>query len=163
MLIATQPAFITFSRSSMSDLSGGAFAVLAFALVYLGLAWRRRLLIYCLPSSSACLCAYGHSYYSSRRYYLLWLSFRLRFLDEVVHALLPCPCSIRVGREPVLYSEHFGIWPSVKDRLRILGALLSKTAFSLHNVPAQVALIWSEITASWDQFRVANLFGTGIT
>ena len=36
-----------------------------------------------------------------------------------------------------------------------------QAAFSLHNVPPQVALIWSEITASWDQFRVANLFGTG--
>ena len=47
LLIATQPAFITFSRSSISDLSGGAIAVLAFALVYLGLARRRRLLIYC--------------------------------------------------------------------------------------------------------------------
>src|SRR6266446_5955025 len=47
LLIATQPSFITFSRSSMSDLSGGAFVVLAFALVYLGLTWRRRLLIYC--------------------------------------------------------------------------------------------------------------------
>ncbi len=47
LLLATQPAFITFSRSSMSDLSGGAVTVLAFALVYLGLAWRRRWLIYC--------------------------------------------------------------------------------------------------------------------
>ena len=36
LLLATQPAFITFSRSSMSDLSGGAVVVLAFALVYLG-------------------------------------------------------------------------------------------------------------------------------
>ena len=27
--------------------------------------------------------------------------------------------------------------------------------------PRQVGMIWSEITASWDQFRVANLFGTG--
>jgi len=36
-----------------------------------------------------------------------------------------------------------------------------QAAFSLHNVPRQLALIWSEITASWDQFRVANLFGTG--
>src|SRR5439155_6359489 len=33
--------------------------------------------------------------------------------------------------------------------------------FSLNNVPGQVVMIWSEITASWDQFRVANLFGTG--
>src|SRR5215813_4969187 len=47
LLIATQPAFITFSRSSMSDLSGGAAAVLAVALVYLGLSWSRRWLIYC--------------------------------------------------------------------------------------------------------------------
>jgi hypothetical protein len=36
-----------------------------------------------------------------------------------------------------------------------------QAAFSFHNVPLQVALIWSEITARWDQFRVANLFGTG--
>ena len=35
----------------------------------------------------------------------------------------------------------------------------TKTAFSLHNVPAQIALIWSEITARWDQFRVANAVG----
>ena len=47
LLIATQPAFITFSRSSISDLSAGAVTVLAFALVYLGLAQRRRWLIYC--------------------------------------------------------------------------------------------------------------------
>jgi len=33
--------------------------------------------------------------------------------------------------------------------------------FSVHNVPSQLAMIWSEVTASWDQFRVANLFGTG--
>src|SRR5438874_2775993 len=47
LLVATQPAFIDFSRSSMSDLSGGAVIALAFALVYLGLARRRRWLIYC--------------------------------------------------------------------------------------------------------------------
>src|SRR5215472_14959181 len=37
LLIATQPAFITFSRSSMSDLSGAVAVVLAFALVYFGI------------------------------------------------------------------------------------------------------------------------------
>ena len=36
-----------------------------------------------------------------------------------------------------------------------------QAAFSFHNVPPQIALIWSEITVSWHQFRVANLFGTG--
>jgi hypothetical protein len=33
--------------------------------------------------------------------------------------------------------------------------------FSLQNVPRQLAMLWSEVTGSWDQFRVANLFGTG--
>jgi len=28
-------------------------------------------------------------------------------------------------------------------------------------VPRQVVMIWSEITANWDQYRVANIFGTG--
>src|SRR5205814_2367061 len=36
-----------------------------------------------------------------------------------------------------------------------------QAAFSLHNVPPQVSMISSEITARWDQYRVANLFGTG--
>jgi len=81
----------------------------------------------------------------------------------VVHALLPCPFRIRGVRESVLYFEHFGIWPSVKDWLRVLGTRISRqqAAFSSHNVPRQVAMIWSEITASWDQYRVANIFGTG--
>jgi hypothetical protein len=33
--------------------------------------------------------------------------------------------------------------------------------FSVRNVPLQLVMIWSEITANWNQFRVANLFGTG--
>src|ERR1700680_2940994 len=37
LLLAAQPAFISFSRASMSDLSGAAVTVLAFALVYFGL------------------------------------------------------------------------------------------------------------------------------
>jgi hypothetical protein len=36
-----------------------------------------------------------------------------------------------------------------------------QAAFSLNNVPRHGAMIWSEITANWDQFRVAHLFGTG--
>ena len=36
-----------------------------------------------------------------------------------------------------------------------------QAAFSFHNVPLQVDLIWSEITASWDQFIAVNFLGTG--
>ena len=33
--------------------------------------------------------------------------------------------------------------------------------FSVHYVPRQLAMLWSEVTLTWDQFRVAHLFGTG--
>jgi hypothetical protein len=39
--------------------------------------------------------------------------------------------------------------------------LSANTAFSLHNIPPQLALIWSEMTAGWQDFRVPHLFGTG--
>jgi hypothetical protein len=31
----------------------------------------------------------------------------------------------------------------------------------LHNVFSQLSMLWSELTATWRDFRVANLFGTG--
>ena len=37
----------------------------------------------------------------------------------------------------------------------------SDRLFSVRNVPAQLAMLWSEATANWKEFRVANLFGTG--
>jgi len=33
--------------------------------------------------------------------------------------------------------------------------------FSFRNVSPQLVMVWSEATANWDEFRVANLFGTG--
>jgi hypothetical protein len=164
LLLATQPAFITFSRSSMSDLTAGAVTVLAFALVYLGLAWRRRWLIYCAA-------------------FVLGLSLGIRpqlvFMAPLLIAMALFPANVSwtrwfmhcclalivfaVATSPyfVLNTLELGhplktgyeFWiPSLADK---------QAAFSFHNVPPQVAFIWSEITASWDQFRVANLFGTG--
>ena len=161
LLIATQPAFITFSRSSMSDLSGGAVTVLAFALVYLGLAWRRRLLIYCAAI-------------------VLGLSLCIRpqlvFFAPLLLAMALFPANVSSTRwfmHCCLALAVFAVAASLYFILNTLEfghplktgyefwGLSPKTAFSLHNVPRQVAMIGSELTASWDQFRVANLFGTG--
>jgi 4-amino-4-deoxy-L-arabinose transferase-like glycosyltransferase len=161
LLIATQPAFITFSRSSMSDLSGGALVVLAFALVYLGLAWRHRWLIYCAAIVlGLSLCIRPQLLFMAPLLIAMALfpatdSWRKWFihccLALVVFALAASPYFI-------LNTLEFG--HPLKTGYEFWG-LSTKTAFSLHNVPPQVALIWSEITARWDQFRVANLFGTG--
>jgi len=161
LLIATQPAFVTFSRSSMSDLSGGALTVLAFALVYLGFAWRRRLLIYCAAI-------------------VLGLSLCIRpqlvFFAPLLLAMALFPANVSwtrwfmhcclvlavftVAASPYFILNTLEFGHPLKTGYEFWG-LSTETAFSLHNVPPQVALIWSEITARWDQFRVANLFGTG--
>ena len=164
LLIATQPAFITFSRSPISDLSGGAIAVLAFALVYLGLAWRRRLLIYCAAivlGLSLCIrpqlvfmtpLLVAMALFPANISWTKW--FMHCCLALVVFALAASPYFILNALEfghPLKTGYEFWV-PALADK---------QTAFSLLNVPPQAALIWSEVTASWDQFRVANLFGTG--
>ena len=164
LLVATQPAFVTFSRSSMSDLSGGAVIVLAFALVYLGLRWRRRWLIYLAAvvlGLSLCI-----------RPQLLFMAPLL-----IAMALFPANVSwtrwfmhcclalavFAVATSPyfILNTLEFGHPLKSGYEFWVPGLADKQAAFSLHNVPPQVAMIWSEITASWDQFRVANLFGTG--
>ena len=164
LLLATQPAFITFSRSSMSDLTAGAVTVLAFALVYMGLAWRRRWLIYCAAfvlGLSLCIrpqlvfmapLLIAMALFPANVSWTRW--FMHCCLALVVFAVATSPYfilnSLELGH-PLKTGYEFWV-PSLADK---------QAAFSLHNVPPQVAMIWSEITARWDQFRVANLFGTG--
>ncbi|HWX16186.1 MAG TPA: hypothetical protein VNY07_06335 [Chthoniobacterales bacterium] len=164
LLIATQPAFITFSRSSLSDLSGAAVTVVAFALVYLGLAWRRRWLIYCAAivlGLSLCIrpqlvfmapLLIAMALFPVTDSWTRW--FMHCCLALVVFALAASPYFILNTSEfshPLKTGYDFWV-PALADK---------QGPFSLHNVPRQVAMIWSEITASWEQFRVANLFGTG--
>ena len=161
LLIATQPAFVTFSRASMSDLSGGALVVLAFALVYLGLAWRRRLLIYCAAVVlGLSLCVRPQLVFFAPLLLAMalfpangsWTRWSIHCcLVLVVFAAATSPYFI-------LNAMEFG--NPLKTGYEFWG-LSTNTAFSLHNLPPQLAFIWSEITISWDQFRVANLFGTG--
>jgi hypothetical protein len=164
LLVATQPAFITFSRSSLSDLSGGAVTVLAFALVYLGLAWRRRWLIYCAAIVlGLSLCIRPQLLFMAPLLIAMalfpvtdsWTKWFMHCcLALVVFAVAASPYFILNTLEfghPL--KTGYGFWvPALADK---------QVPFSLHNVPRQVAMIWSEITASWDQYRVANIFGTG--
>ena len=164
LLLATQPAFISFSRSSMSDLSGGAVTALAFALVYLGLAWRRRLLIYCAAivlGLSLCIrpqlvfmapLLVAMALFPANVSWTKW--FMHCCLALAVFAVAASPYfilnTLQFGH-PLKTGYEFWV-PALADK---------QAAFSVHNVPPQVALIWSELTASWAEFRVANLFGTG--
>jgi len=164
LLLATQPAFISFSRSSMSDLSGAAVAALSFALVYLGLAWRRRWPIYCAAvvlGLSLCI-----------RSQLLFLAPLLLTMalfpakDSWPRWLMHC-CLVLVvftaASTPyfIFNMLEFGQPLKTGYDFWVPGWTESHQLFSLRNVPPQIRMIWSEVAASWDQFRVANLFGTG--
>jgi len=164
LLLATQPAFVTFSRSSMSDLSGGAAVMLAFALVYLGLCRSRRWLIYLAAvvlGLSLCIrpqllfmapLLIAMALFPAKVSWTRW--FIHCCLVLAVFAVATSPYfilnSLELG-DPLKSGYEFWV-PELADK---------QAAFSLHNVPSQVAMVWSEIMSSWDQFRVANLFGTG--
>jgi hypothetical protein len=148
----------------MSDLSGAAAIVLAFALVYLGFAWRRRWPIYCAAvvlGLSLCI-----------RLQLLFMAPLL-----IAMALFPANvswikwfmhCCLVLAVFAAAASPHF-ILNTLEfgDPLKtgydfwVPGWTANLRLFSLQNVPRQLVMIWSEITGSWDQFQVANLFGTG--
>src|SRR4029077_3199765 len=164
LLLATQPSFVSFSRSSISDLSGGAVIVLAFALVYLGLAWRRRWLIYCAAIIlGLSLCIRPQLLFMAPLLIAMALfPVNVSWTKWLMHCCLALAVfAIAASSYFILNTLEFGdplktgyeFWvPTLADK---------QAAFSLSNVTSQVAMIWSEITASWDQFRVANLFGTG--
>ncbi len=164
LLLATQPAFTSFSRSSMSDLSGAAAAVLAFALVYLGLSRLRRWPIYCAAI------VLGLS---------LFIRPQLLFLAPLLIAmalfpvrqswprwLMHCCLVLMVftaasGPYFIFNTLEFGRPLKTGYDFWVPAWTEDTGLFSLCNVPPQLAMIWSESTGSWEQFRVANLFGTG--
>lgn len=164
LFLATLPAFVTFSRSSMSDLSAAAGIVIAYAAVYSGLRWKRRWPIYLAAvvlGLSICIRAqllffaplligmavFPHS--DSRwRWFLHCVLVLLAFVIAASPYLILN--TLEFGH-PLQTGYDFWV-PALRD---------SGMPFSLRNVPLQAATLWSEITASWTQFRVANLFGTG--
>jgi hypothetical protein len=164
LLLATQPAFTSFSRSSMSDLSGAGAAVLAFVLVYLALRQERRWPIYfaaIVLGLSLCIRP-QLVFFAPLLVAMALFPAKVPWTRWFMHCCLALAVfAVAAGPYFILNTVEFG------DPLKTgydfwVPVLADKQAvFSLHNAPPQLAWIWSEITASWDQFRVANLFGTG--
>ncbi len=164
LLLATLPGFVSYSRSSISDLSAGTFSLACFVLVALGFLERKRWLIYA-------------------GVLLLGLAVNIRmqlvFFGPLLLAMALFPVSTSRGRwlfhgvaavaifvlaaSPLLilntiefggpFKTGYEFWvPTLTDKHWV---------FSLQNVPQQTAMLRSELTATWTGFRVANIFGTG--
>ena len=164
LLLATQPAFTSFSRSSMSDLSGAAAAVLASALVYVALRYERRWPIYCAAIVlGLSLCIRPQLvFFTPLLVAMVLFPAAVSWMNRLMHCCFVLAV-FAAAASPyfILNTLQFG-HPLKTGYEFWLPALADKqAAFSLHNVPPQLAFIWSQITASWDRFGVANLFGTG--
>ena len=164
LLLATQPMFVTYSRSSMSDLSCAAAGVLAFALVYSGLASRRRWPIYC-----AAVVLGGSLSIRPQLLFLAPLLISMALFPLIrsrANWLLHCVLVIVVfalSTSPyfILNTVEFGHPLKTGYDFWVPWFMETQKLFSVHYIPRQLAMLWSEMTLSWDQFRVANLFGTG--
>jgi hypothetical protein len=163
LLLATQPAFISYSRSSMSDLAGAGAVLCVVGLTYVGLTARRRCPIY--------IAAIVLGLSLSIRPQLLFFSpilVSIALLPQPVPSgkwLLHCVLVIltfALAASPyfILNTLQFGhplttgydFWaPSFREQ----------GAFSLRNIPQHLNMIRAELTLTREQFDVANLFGTG--
>jgi hypothetical protein len=137
---------------------------LAFALVYLGLTSQRRWPIY----SAAVVLGLSISIRPQLLFFApllismaLFPVFRSR-TNWLLHCILVI-LTFALAASPyfILNTLEFGDPLKTGYDFWVPWFTQEQKLFSVHNVPHQLAMIWSEVTASWDQFRVANLFGTG--
>jgi len=164
LLFATQPAFVTYSRSSMSDLSCAAAGVLTFALVYVGLTSRHRWPIYC----AAVVLGVSISIRPQLLFFAPLLISMALFpvFRSRANWLLHCVLVILIfalATSPyfILNTLEFGQPLKTGYDFWVPWFTQTQKLFSVHYLPRQLAMLWSEMTVSWNQFRVANLFGTG--
>jgi hypothetical protein len=164
LLLATQPAFISFSRSPLSDLSGAAAAVLAFVLVYIGLRRMRRWPVYAAAIVlGLALCIRPQLLFFAP---LLVAAALFPIHNSWPKWILHCCLTLLVfviASVPyfAFNALEFGHPLKTGYDFWVPGWAHSDRLFSLRNVPPQLAMLRSELTASWREFRVANLFGTG--
>ena len=164
LLLATQPSFVCFSRSSLSDLSGAVAVMLAFALVYFGISRMRRWSIYC----AAIVLGLSLSIRPQLVFFAPLLIAMALFPANVSWRRWFIHCSFTlavfaVAASPYFILNTFELGHPLKTGYEFWVPTLAgkQAAFSFHNVPTQLGMIWAEITLSWDNYRVANLFGTG--
>lgn len=164
VLLVTLPAFLAFSRSSISELSAAAGIVLAVALVYLGLSETKRWMIY--------LAAVVLGLAVNIRIQVIFFGplllamallpptrFSAKWLFHCVMAVL----LFLLAASPlfVLNYQEFGSPLRTGYDLWVPTTARHHPFFSPYNIRSNLLLLGRELVASHQGFCVANLFGTG--
>jgi len=164
LLLATMPAFFIFCRASLSDITGSAFVVFAFIFVYLGLEEKRRWKIYL----GAILLGAAFDIRTQLLFFaplLLAMALfpgtqsRVTWLFHCVAVLLV----FAIAASPVFLINYAWFQNPLSTGYDFwvphFGA--AHNLFSVHNIPKHAAMLWAEMTARWQIFSAANIFGTG--
>ncbi len=165
VLLATLPAFFTFCRSSLSELSASAFVALAFMFAYLGLKEERRWKIY---TSAAFLGLSLNIRLQSIFFVPLLLAMALFPVKEArVRWLLHClalPIVFALAASPMLVLNSIQFHSPLHTGYTYYANpsfLAEHRMFSWRYIPYNAALLWRELTLRPQQFSAVNHFGTG--
>jgi Dolichyl-phosphate-mannose-protein mannosyltransferase len=163
LLIATLPAFVSFSRSSLSDLSAAVAVGTTFSLIYLGLQEHKRWIVYLAAI-------------------VLGLAFNIRmqliFFAPILLAMALFPVHGSRWRWlvhclGVLVLFFMAMSPTFILNYKMFGspfrtgydfwvpAVTAHPLFALRNVRPNLAMLWQEFTAHRTVFYVENIFGSG--
>ena len=164
LLLATMPAFFTFCRSSISDITGSTFVVFAFIFVYLGLEEERRWKIY----FGAILLGAAFDIRTQLVFFaplLLGMALfpgtqsRITRLFHCVAVLL----ALAIAASPAFLINYAWFHNPFRTGYEFWVPFFGVThnMFSVHNIPKHAAMLWAEMTARWQTYSVANIFGTG--
>ncbi len=165
LLLATLPAFFTFCRSPLSDISASAFVVLAFMFAYLGLKEERRWKIYL---SAAFLGLSLNIRLQSFFFVPLLLAMTLFPVKGArVRWLLHClalPVVFALAASPLLVLNTIQFHSPLKTGYDyyLSPALAKIPLFSWRYIPDNAAMLWRELALRPQKFTALNQFGTGI-
>lgn len=164
LLTATLPAFFTYSRSSLSEMSASAFAVAAFALVHAALRNSKRRYIYAAAG------LLGLSI-NIRAQFLFFapLLLAMALIESPRRApwrwLLHCvggACTFAIACSPLFLLNTVEFQSPFKTGYDFWVPMGSDAPlFSLRNLPTHGRMLWSELILRRQNYAIANMFGTG--
>jgi len=164
LLLATLPGFVTFCRSSLTEISASLFYVLAFMFAYLGLAEERRWKLYLsaillglslnirIQSVLFAPLLLAMALFPVRGNRLRWCLHCAALV--VVFALVAAPVlAMNTIQFHSPFKTGYDYWASYSSVKRAL--------FSPAYVPVNTAALWKELTLQPFGYHPANIFGTG--
>src|SRR6266496_2382732 len=164
LLLATLPAFFTFCRSPLSDISASALFVLAFMFAYLGMKEQRRWKIYL----SAVFLGLSLNIRLQSLFFapLLLAAALFPVKGERVRWLLHClalPIVFALAASPLLVLNTIQFHsPFQTGYAYYLSPVLEKVPlFSWRYIPDNAAMLWRELALRPQKFTAVNQFGTG--